>query len=136
MIMTNFTLQITTPDKEFFSGEVESLVLATEDGEMGVLAHHQLTVTTLGAAPIRFKTAEGWREAALTGGFAQIKGGSVHILADTAEWPEEIEVNRALEAKRRAEERLRTHLSEVEFLRTQVALQRAITRLSVVKKMR
>ena len=131
--MSGFTLNISTPEKAFYSGDVESLVITTTEGEMGVLSNHSLMVVALDTAPIRFKTEQGWRVAALAGGFAQIKGERVDILAHSAEWPEEIETNRALEAKKRAEERLRARLNEVEYLRSKVALRRAIMRLNVAK---
>ena len=129
--MSGFTLKIFTPEKVFYSGYVKSLVITTTEGEMGVLAHHSLMVVALETAPIRFKTEEGWQVAALAGGFAQIKGKQVDIFAHSAEWPEEIETSRALEAKKRAEDRLRTRLNEEEYLRSKVALQRAIMRLNV-----
>ena len=134
-----FTLTISTPEKEFYSGDVESLIITTTEGKMGILPGHELMVVALDIAPIRFKVGESpndsqeeWREAALSGGFAEIKGSQVLIVADSAEWPEEIEVNRAMEAKKRAEDRLRAHLSEVEYLRSKIALRRALTRLEVV----
>jgi len=129
-----FILNISTPEKVFYSGDVESLVIATTDGEMGVLPGHVLTVVALDIAPIRFRAGDEWHEAAISGGFAQIKGDHVDILADAAEWPEDIEVNRALEAKRRAEERLQSQLNEVEYIRSQLAKKRALARLAVVNR--
>lgn len=131
--MSSFMLHISTPEKVFYSGSVESLVLTTTEGEMGVLDKHVLMVVALETAPISMKTEQGWKQAALSGGFAQIKGSQVVILADTAEWPEEIEVHRAQEAKKRAEERLLARRSEIEFMQSQVALKRAIMRINVGK---
>jgi len=127
-------LHITTPEREFFDGDVESVTLISTEGGLGVLADHMPTVVALNAAPLRFKAGGQWREAALSGGFAVIENERVSILSDTAEWPEEIEVNRALEAKRRAEERIRARQSEVEYIRSTIALQRALTRLAVSKR--
>ena len=129
--MNQITLRIATPERWFFNGEVESVTLVSTDGEIGVLAGHMPTVVALRAGPVRFKTGDGWREAALTGGFAEIENDYISILSDTAEWPEEIELNRALEAKRRAEERISARSSEVEYMRSMVALQRALTRIAV-----
>lgn len=129
-----FNLNISTPEKQFYLGPVESLIITTTEGEMGILPGHLSMVVVLDVAPIRIKTEEDdWRMAALSGGFVRIKGDEVVILADTAEWPEDIEESRALEAKKRAEERLNAHLSSVEYMRSRVALQRALTRLSVKK---
>lgn len=127
----SLNLTIATPEKMFFTGEAEQIIITSTDGEMGVLPGHLPMVVALGAAPIRIQTADGWREAALSGGFAEIETDKVVVMADTAEWPEEIEINRAMEAKTRAEERMQNRLSEIEYLRTQIALQRALARLKV-----
>ena len=124
-------LHIATPERDFYDGDVESVTLVSTDGELGVLAGHMPTVVALNAAPVRFKEGGSWREAALTGGFAEIENDGVTILSDTAEWPEEIELNRAVEARRRAEERIQARNNEVEYMRSMVALQRALTRIAV-----
>lgn len=126
-----FKLRIYTPEKQFFYGDVESLVLRATDGEQGVMAGHEPMITALEAAPMRIKQKGEWREAAIIGGFAEIRPAKVEIFADAAEWPEDIEEARALEAKRRAEERLHTSASELEYKRSRVALERALTRLNV-----
>lgn len=128
---SEFNLYITTPEKVFFKGAAESVVLTSTDGEMGVLRGHTPMVVALTAAPLRMKVDGEWKTAAIIGGFASIKEGSVAIFADTAEWPDEIEEKRALDAKRRAEERLQARASEIEYLRSRVALERALARLAV-----
>ena len=128
-----FELSIATPEKQFYEGEAECVILKTTSGEIGVLAGHVPSLVALAAAPLRVKKGDQWLEAALSGGFAEITTDSVSILVDTAEWPEEIEVSRALEAKRRAEERMLVRQSEVEYIRSLVALQRALTRITVAK---
>jgi len=129
-----FYLHIATPERDFFSGDAESLVLTTLEGEMGVLAGHTPMVVALDTAPMRMKVGGEWKEATLMGGFAEITNDRAVILADTAEWPEEIEIQRAEEAKRRAEERIRAHANELEYMRSLVALKRALTRLSVSRE--
>lgn len=126
-----FYLQIATPEKDFFSAPVEAITLTTTDGEVGVLPGHSATAVALAAAPTRIKTAEGWRNAALIGGFASIRPDYVIVFADTAEWPEDIEEARAMQAKQRAEERLQASRSKVEYVRSRAALERALTRLIV-----
>jgi F-type H+-transporting ATPase subunit epsilon len=128
-----FRLYITTPEKSFYDNQVECLVLTTTDGEIGILPGHITMVVALTPAPIRIQVPDApeWLTAAIIGGFARISDEDVRIFADTAEWPEEIEYNRALEAKQRAEKRLQAHVNEVEYLRSQVALQRALVRLNV-----
>lgn len=126
-----FYLHIATPEKDFFGSMVDSLVLTTTDGELGVMAGHASMVVALASAPMRIKTAQGWRSAAIIGGFARIKPDYVIVFADTAEWPEDIEESRALQAKQRAEERLQAKQSEIEYMRSRVALERALARLTV-----
>ena len=132
--MSAIRLRIATPERVFFDGDAESVVLTSTEGELGVLAGHAPTVVALSAAPIKFRQGEVWLEAALSGGFAEIDGDRTLVFADTAEWPEEIEVNRALEAKRRAEERIRARRSEAEYIQSMIALQRALARLRVSER--
>lgn len=129
-------LTISTPEKQFYSGMVESLMIASTEGLMGILPGHLSMVVAMDTAPIQFKVSgeEEWRIAALSGGFARIRSDEVIIMTDTAEWPEDIEIQRVLEAKKRAEERLQSRISEIEYLRSRVALQRALTRLNVKSK--
>lgn len=130
-----FMLTIITPEKRFFSGMAETLVFMTSDGEVGVMADHAPIIAALVPAPLKMKLPgqRAWREAAVTGGFVQVANGEVNIFASAAEWPEEIEEARALEAKERAEQRMQQKTNEIEYMRSRVALSRALTRLDVKK---
>ena len=130
-----FKLHISTPEKLFFNNDVESVILSSIEGELGVLSGHIPMVTALATGVIRIRAGGKWKTAVVSGGFAEIKNDEVVVLADTAEWPEEIEVNRALEAKKRAEERIRLRENEVEYVRSIAALQRAMARLRVVRRL-
>ena len=136
----SFHLEILTPEKKFFpnenfpSDEVQSLVFMTPVGEIGILAGHVASVAAVASGSIRFLTEEGWQEAAISGGFAEITGTHVVVMADAVEWPQDISLARAEDARRRAEERLQTQLGEIELARTQAALQRALARLKTVNK--
>jgi F-type H+-transporting ATPase subunit epsilon len=132
--MSKLRLLIETPEKQFFAGDAESVIMDTLDGEIGVLPGHLPMIAALVTGHIRINAGGTWREAALSEGFAQIKNETVIIMADTAEWPEDIDVNRALEAKQRTEERLKSRQSEIEYMRAQIALKRALNRLSVSGK--
>lgn len=131
---STFYLEILTPLRKFFSGDVEEIVLKTLDGEMGVLKGHIPMVVAVDIGPIRILRNGEWLTAALSSGFMEITRDKTVILVDTAEWPHEIDINRALAAKRRAEERLHQKMSQVEHLRSQAALARATVRLKVTKK--
>lgn len=132
--MQKIKLIITTPEKKFYEGDVDFITITSTEGELGILPGHLPMVAALSPSPVKLKNGEEIKEAAISGGFAKIDGSEVVIIADTAEWPEEIEVNRAREAKQRAEERMQERLSEIEYLRTKIAFQRALVRLKVSNK--
>lgn len=131
-----FNLEIVTPDRKFFSGEVEAVIFRTLDGEMGILKGHAPMVVAVAIGPLRIKKDGEWLDAVLTEGFMEIKQDKTIILTDTAEWPNEIDINRANEAKARAEERLQRQLNQVEHMRSQAALARALARLKVSRNIK
>lgn len=131
-----FKLEIATPDRRFFSGEVEMVVLKTPEGEMGILKDHAPMVVAIDIGPIRILQNGEWMEAFLSEGFMEITKEKTVILCDTAEWPNEIDINRAKAAKDRAEERLQRQLSQIEYVRSRTALARAMARLKVTKSIK
>ncbi|HIZ48933.1 F0F1 ATP synthase subunit epsilon [uncultured Subdoligranulum sp.] len=124
-----FQLEILTPERPFFNGPVESLVLPALDGEFGVLADHEPVVTAIEPGVARYKTDGVWHEVVVTQGFAEITADSTVVLVAAAERPDEIDTARAQRAKERAEERLRQHESKQEYFRSKAALARATARL-------
>lgn len=130
---STFFLEIVTPDRTFFSEEVEMVVLKTPEGEIGILHGHQPMVLAVAIGPIKIKRNGEWLEAVITDGFMEVKQEKTVILVDTAEWPEEIDINRAKAARLRAEERLQSRISQVEYYRSQNALAKALARLKVSK---
>ncbi len=132
--MSTFILEVITPGRKFFSGEAECVIFRSIDGEMGVLAKHAPTVTTVNVGPLKIKADGKWIEAVVTNGFAKIMPDKVVIMADTAEYPEEIDVNRAKAAKQRAEEKLQRQLSQLEYMRSKAALARAMERIKATSK--
>ncbi len=129
-----FQLEIIASDHPFFKGECEMLIFPGIDGEHGILASHEAMVTCIKAGELRFLAGENWQYAAVSDGFVEITSDYVVLLADTVEKPEEIDVNRASEAKKRAEEGLRQKQSIMEYYHTQAALNRAMSRLKVTKR--
>lgn len=132
--MSTFKLDIISSDRHFFSGECESAILPAIDGEHGVLPGHENMVTAIKSGDFRMKLEGQWRDVAVSDGFADINADHVMIIVDTAEWPEEIDYNRAMRAKQRAEDKLRQKQSLREHYHTQAALSRAMTRLKLTKK--
>ena len=127
----NFELQIITPDRIFYEGEATMVEFTSVDGEMGVYKHHIPLTTVLMPGIVTITEANGKKEAAIHAGFVQILGEKITFLAEVAEWPDEIDVNRAQAAKTRAEERLRSHSAEIDVARAEMALRRALVRLDV-----
>ncbi|MBR5228814.1 MAG: ATP synthase F1 subunit epsilon [Firmicutes bacterium] len=129
--MKTFKLEIVATDKIFYDGPCESLVFPGLDGEQGVLAGHEVMVAAVKTGEMRFKVDGEFRYAAVGDGFVEILGDKVILICDFVEKPEDIDVKRAQLAKERAEERLRAKESHIEYVRSQAALARAMTRLKV-----
>ena len=128
-----FKLRIITPDRDFYEGEVSMVEFNTTEGEIGVLKGHIPLTVVVAPGIITLHEAEETKEAALHAGFAEILPDSVVVMAEIIEWPSEIDVERAEGAKERAEERLRDKGPDIDVLRAEIALQKALTRISVVK---
>jgi F-type H+-transporting ATPase subunit epsilon len=129
-----FYLDIVVPDRKFFSGDVQEIIVKTPGGEIGILKGHMPMVVAISIGSIKIKKDDVWTEAFLSEGFLEVMQDKATILADTAEWPEEIDINRAKAAEERARERLHSKLGNVEHMSSQAALQRAISRLKVSGK--
>ena len=124
-----FTLEIITPERQFYIGPAQALVLPAVDGEMGIYPGHEPVVTAIEPGQLRYKTEDKWEPAAVGAGFAEIKPDYVVLLVAFAEHPEEIDYRRAEAAKERAEERLRQKESIREYYHSKAALARAMARL-------
>lgn len=131
---SEFYAEISTPEKKFLHGNVEMLIVDGIDGEMGIMKGHIPMITPLSIGSIKIKQKGAWREAATSEGFMEIKKDGVMILTQSVEWPEEIDINRALAAKERAEEQLRQKYSMQEYMQSKASLARALVRLRVVNR--
>lgn len=129
--MDTLKLEIVTPERKVYERDVRLVVVKGTAGELGILPRHIPLVTPLKVAPVKAKLEDGSEDKiAVHGGFVEVRQDKVVILAEAAELPEEIDVDRALRAKERAEERLRDR-EHYDFRRAEIALQRAMTRLQV-----
>jgi F-type H+-transporting ATPase subunit epsilon len=133
--VSKMTVEVVTPERVVYSGEAKMVIARGVEGDLGILPNHMPLVTPLKIAPVRIKT-EGDKETkiAVSGGFMEVRGDKVTILAETAELPEDIDVERALAAKSRAEKRLIDKHPDLDIRRAERALQRAIARLQAVDK--
>lgn len=126
-----FQLKILTPDRVFYEGEAEMVEMSTSDGDVGIYKEHVPTTFIVIPGILTIHQAGEEREAALHSGFAEVLQDQVVVLAEAAEWPDEIDVERARRAKERAEERLQSHASDVDVARAQLALRRSLVRMKV-----
>ncbi|MDD2281809.1 MAG: F0F1 ATP synthase subunit epsilon [Eubacteriales bacterium] len=126
-----FILTVVTPERRVFQETVNMVIVRTTDGEMGVLPGHIPLVAPLAIGPLRIKTGDDERKAAVNGGFIEVTAQQVIILSESAEMEEEIDVARAESARQRALARLEKRQADVDYARAQAALQRAIIRLKV-----
>ena len=129
--MSQFVLEIVTPERKVYEESVDMIVVKGVAGELGILPHHIPMVTPLNIAPLKIKQGGKEEQIAINGGFMEVGKEKVVILAESAEFPQDIDVERAQASRERAEERLRSKQNEVDFRRAELALQRAMNRLKV-----
>lgn len=127
------TLKIITPDRVFYEDTATMVEFNTTEGEVGIYKDHIPMTVIVAPGILRISKDAEVKEAALHAGFAEILPEGITILAEIIEWPEEIDLSRAEQAKERAEERIQTKDTSTDVKRAEVALKRAITRIEVLK---
>ena len=130
--MAAFQLDIVTPERTAYSGSVEHLQVPGSEGSFGVLQHHASLLAALLAGTLSFRE-EGESEPlhmACSGGFVEVLGHRVTVLAEAAEFGEEIDLARAQASRERATARLQER-QDVDVARAEGALQRALIRIKV-----
>lgn len=126
-------LEIVTPERAFFSDEVDMVIVRAVEGDLAVLKNRAPIITPLSIGKVRIKKDGKERVAAITSGYISVQKDKTIIVTDSAEWPEEIDVGRAEEAKLRAEERLKNKPEGLDIIRAENALRRALNRLEVAE---
>ena len=138
MLHESIELVIVTPGRQLLRQSVVEVTLPGGDGCLGVLPGHAPLITELGIGELTYRVKGAGEDGrlAIISGFAEVLGDRVTVLAETAERPEEIDVARAEEAKKRAEQRLASASSDpsVDWGRAAVALQRSLIRIQVARK--
>ncbi|MBR4719529.1 MAG: ATP synthase F1 subunit epsilon [Lachnospiraceae bacterium] len=130
-----FSLKIITPDRVFYEGDAIMVELRTTEGEIGVLKNHIPLTSVIAPGLLRIKESDTEvKTAALISGFVEILQDSVTILAEVIEWPDEIDINRAEEARIRAERRLAERADKTNLKRAELALARSVARIEAAKK--
>ncbi len=132
--MSTLTVSVVTPDGEVLEDDYEMVSCKAENGELGILPGHIPLVAPLTINAVRLKRENHEDLIAVNGGFLEVRPDKVTILAQSAEKATDIDVERAEQAKTRAEQLLDSKESDVDELRAKLALNRAINRLDIAKK--
>ena len=129
----NFKIKIICPDRVFYEGEAEMVEFTASEGDIGIYKNHIPLTTAIKPGILTITDDQGGRKAAVHAGFAEVLGDSVTILAEVAEWPDEIDVERAQSAEERARERIAARGEGIDLDRASVALQRALARINCLR---
>lgn len=130
--MKTLSVSVVTPDGPILEDSFEMVSCKAENGELGIMPGHIPLVAPLTISSVRLKGQSSHR-IAVSGGFLEVRPEKVTILAQSAEKPANIDVERARKAKERAERRLETKQDDIDFKRAQYALRRAINRLDIAE---
>jgi F-type H+-transporting ATPase subunit epsilon len=128
-----FRVEIITPERKFYEGDASMVELTTTEGDIGIYRNHIPLTAVVAPGILKLHEDTGLKEAALISGFIEVLPESVTIMAEVAEWPDEIDINRAEDARIRAERRLKDPTGEIDAMRAELALRRALVRLSLRK---
>ncbi|MBN1857318.1 MAG: ATP synthase F1 subunit epsilon [Dehalococcoidia bacterium] len=132
--MSVFHLDVLTAEQTMLSVDADALVATTVEGEVGILPGHVPLVALLAPGELRVTTGKEVQFLAVSGGFLQVVGHEVVVLADACERADEIDVDRAEDARRRAEAFLQAGAAEADSTVAEAALRRAIVRLGVAER--
>lgn len=132
--MTTMRLEVITAERRVYSDDVEVLVAPGIDGELGLLPHHAPLMTALQPGEVMIRKDKEETFLAVTGGFLEVMGNQVTILADACERSEEIDEERARVALQEAEERLANRTADLDLQQATAAVRRAGTRLMVARR--
>ncbi len=128
-----FSLRIVSPEGDVLKEDVEFVVLPGGLGELGILPNHAALIAGLEIGVIRYTQQSTVKRVAIAGGFVEVADNSATVLADTAELSEDIDLTRAVEAKKRATKRLSARTDDIDVRRAEYALRKAAARISAVE---
>jgi F-type H+-transporting ATPase subunit epsilon len=138
MLPESIELVVVTPEKQVLRQSTKEVQLPGADGYLGILPGHAPLITELGIGELSYHDMSGKESEhlAIISGFAEVLGDRVTVLAETAEFAEEIDIARAEAAKARAEKRLASGDANIDWDRATISLQRALIRIQVARKYR
>jgi len=135
--MASIRLDIVTAERAVYSEDVEMVIAPGVEGQLGILPHHAPLMTMLEPGELIVRKGAEEFSLAVSGGFLEVRPDRVIVLADSAERAEEIDIARAEEAKRRAEQRLvERYIPDVDAARVEASLRRSLIRLKVAARRR
>ena len=129
-----FDLEIITPDRVFWSGKASMLEMNTTEGQVGIYKKHIPMTMILQPGIVKIHLENEIKDAAIHAGFVEILPDKISMMAEVAEWPDKIDLNRAKEAELRAERRLQAHDPNINMSRAELALKRALVRQELAGK--
>jgi F-type H+-transporting ATPase subunit epsilon len=136
MLPTRIVLEIVTPEGLLLRDEVDEVVAPGSDGYFGVRPGHTPLMATLGLGELSYRKGGTWKRLSCFSGWCEVLPDRVSVLADIGERAEDIDVGRAEQALRRAEERMRMIRDEEGYTGAHLAYVRAVTRLAVARRER
>lgn len=129
---SSLQLEVVTPDKQVVESPVDYVSCPGVEGEFGVLKDHVSLLSALKVGTLRYNVNDKNHYVFISGGFADVNGNKVTVLAESAELATDIDASRAQAALARAEKRLQDRAESIDLTRAEAALQRAMVRLQVV----
>ena len=129
----NFDLEIITPDRVFWKGKAFMLELNTSEGQVGIYKRHIPMTMILEPGIVTIHLDGEKKEAAVHAGFIEVLPEKITVMAEIAEWPDEIDANRAREAQERAQRRLQAHDPKIDISRAEIALKKSLVRQELAK---
>lgn len=134
--MPKIKFEMVAAERLVYSDEVDVVVAPGIDGQLGILPHHTPLMTLLQPGELMVRKGTEEHSIFVSGGFLEVRGDKVVLLADAAERAEEIDIARAEAAKRRAEERIAEYPAHLDHARAEAALLRSLMRLKIAEKSR
>jgi F-type H+-transporting ATPase subunit epsilon len=134
--MATFKLEIVTAERMVYSEDIDALVAWGVEGQLGILPHHAPLMTMLQPGDLMIRKGKEEDYFAISGGFLEVRPDKVIVLADACERVDEINITRAEEAKKKAQETMKAAPMSVEAASAEAALRRSIARLKVAEKKR
>ena len=134
--MATIKVSIVTAEQRVLEDDVDMVIAPGIEGQLGILPRHAPLITALQPGELRLKKGGNEVSIMVTGGFLEVRPDQVTVLADAAERAEDINLARAEEAMKSAQERLRTHGEDFDLERTTAAIRRASVRIKVARRRR